>query len=200
MFLRRRSDNRLSEKPRIMNRNLKITKILLFSILLSTYHLLLPSIAWAVCPICTIAVGAGLGLSRYLGIDDAVTSIWIGGLLMSISFWSIDWFAKKDFKKLKDFKENHIRAASFIFWYAITLIPLWMGGLIGHPLNTILGIDKIIFGTVLGSLMFLLGVWADKKIRKIRGKQLFVYQKVVFPVILLVIASLMIYYYGGYLY
>jgi len=155
---------------------------------------------YAVCPICTVAVGAGLGLSRWLGIDDAVTSIWIGGLLMSISFWTIDWFAKKDFKKLKDLKDNHIRAASFIFWYAITLVPLWMGGLIGHPLNTILGIDKIIFGTVLGSLMFLVGMWVDKKVRKIKGKQLFVYQKVVFPVTSLVITSLLIYYYGGYLY
>lgn len=168
--------------------------------LLATRYLLLPSKAWAVCPICTVAVGAGLGFSRYLGIDDAVTSIWIGGLLMSISFWTIDWLGKKDFKIFRKLNNNQIAISSFILWYAITLIPLWLGDIIGHPLNTILGVDKILFGTFLGSIMFLYGVWADKKVRNIKGKQLFSYQKVVFPVISLVISSLLVYYYGGYLY
>ena len=183
-----------------MNRNFKITKILLFSILLTTFYLLLPSIAWAVCPICTVAVGAGLGLSRYFGIDDAVTSIWIGGLLMSVSFWTIDWLEKKKFKVFEKLNKSQITAFSLVFWYALTLIPLWMGGIIGHPFNTILGVDKIIFGTTLGSIMFLAGMWADRKVRKLKGKQLFQYQKVVFPVISLVLTSLLIYYYGGYLY
>jgi len=31
--------------------------------------------ALAVCPICTVAVGAGVGLSRWLGIDDTIN--WI---------------------------------------------------------------------------------------------------------------------------
>lgn len=178
----------------------KLLKSVIFSLLLATRYLLLPSKALAVCPICTVAVGAGLGLSRYIGIDDAVTSIWIGGLLMSISFWTIDWFGKKKFKLIKNLNKIMISVGAFIFWYAITLVPLWTGGLIGHPLNTILGMDKIIFGTTLGSIIFLFGVWADKKARKVKGKQLFSYQKVVFPVVSLVISSLLVYYYGGYLY
>jgi hypothetical protein len=36
--------------------------------------------ASAICPLCTIAVGAGVGLSRWIGVDDAVTGLWIGGL------------------------------------------------------------------------------------------------------------------------
>lgn len=32
--------------------------------------------ALAVCPICTVAVGAGVGLSRCLGIDDSITGLW----------------------------------------------------------------------------------------------------------------------------
>src|SRR3990172_4136169 len=51
--------------------------------------------ALAVCPVCTVAVGAGLGISRALGIDDTVTSVWIGGLILSMSFWLIDWLKKK---------------------------------------------------------------------------------------------------------
>ena len=88
----------------------------------------------------------------------------------------------------------------FLFWYGLTLVPLQLTGIMGHPFNTILGIDKILFGTAVGSVFFLLGIWADKKVREKRGKQLFLYQKVVFPVVALAIISLVIYYFGGYLY
>jgi len=164
-------------------------------LLLASYFLL-PNTVYAVCPICTIAVGAGLGLSRWLGIDDAVSSVWIGGLILSSSFWLIDWLKKKNYElKIKNYEYLVIAAM-----YAFVLLPLWYGKIIGHPLNTILGVDKIIFGTAVGSIMFLFGMWLDKKVRKIKGKQLFQYQKVIFPVASLVIASLIIYYYGGYLY
>lgn len=168
--------------------------------LFTIHHSLFTHVTQAVCPVCTIAVGAGLGLSRYLGIDDSVSSIWIGGLLMSISFWTIDWLGKKNFKIFRKLNGDQITVFSFVFWYALTLIPLWMSDIIGHPLNTFLGIDKIIFGTTIGSIMFLVGMWMDKKVRILKGKQLFQYQKVVLPVASLVITSLLIYYYGGYLY
>src|SRR3989304_8183686 len=71
-----------------------------FYILYSIFNILFPPAAEAVCPVCTIAVGAGLGISRALGIDDAVTSVWIGGLILSMSFWFIDWIGKKRKKPL----------------------------------------------------------------------------------------------------
>ncbi|HJX59308.1 MAG TPA: hypothetical protein VJ481_01985 [Patescibacteria group bacterium] len=153
-----------------------------------------PVKTYAVCPICTVAVAAGLGLSRYLGIDDAVSSIWIGGLILSVSFWTIDWLSKKKVA----FKYKNILV--FVFWYGLTLIPLQLTGIMGHPFNVILGVDKILFGTAVGSIFFLLGVWADKKVREKRGKQLFAFQRVVFPMVSLAIASLVVYFYGGYLY
>ncbi|OGM29067.1 hypothetical protein A2962_04220 [Candidatus Woesebacteria bacterium RIFCSPLOWO2_01_FULL_39_61] len=172
---------------------------LVFSLLPPSYFLLLPSVARAVCPICTVAVGAGLGLSRYLGIDDAVSSIWIGGLILSSSLWLTDWL-KKRFVHLRGEIGSHLGYYVTAFMYLIVLVPLWFSKVIGHPYNTILGIDKILFGTTLGSIMFLVGIWADKKVRKTKAKQLFQYQKVVFPVVSLVLTSLLLYYYGGYLY
>lgn len=160
----------------------------------SFLHMFFAKAAYAVCPICTVAVAAGLGLSRYLGIDDAVSSLWIGGIILSVSFWSIDWLTKKKI----NFKYRNILV--FIFWYGLTLIPLQLTGIMGHPFNTVLGIDKILFGTVVGSVFFLLGILADKKVREKRGKQLFAFQRVVFPVVALAIISLVIYYFGGYLY
>lgn len=176
----------------------KINLILLLAFL--SFGLIFVKPTTAVCPICTVAVGAGLGLSRYFGIDDAVSSIWIGGLLMSVSFWTVDWLGKKNYKFSKNLTNPQLTITAILFWYILTLIPLWVGNVIGHPLNTILGIDKIIFGTGLGSFMFLVGMWTDKKLRALKGKQLFNYQKVAFPVISLVLTSLLVYYYGGYLY
>ncbi len=183
-----------------MSHKLNLTKISVLSltflsILIFSLFLIVPT-AFAVCPICTVAVGAGLGLSRYLGIDDTITSIWIGGLLISSYFWLLDILQRKKTK----FPIHKYRYLIFSILYGLVLIPLWLGGFIGHPFNTILGIDKIIFGTFLGTVTFLTGVWLDKKVRQIKGKQLFLYQKVVFPLSTLVLTSLIIYYYGGYLY
>jgi hypothetical protein len=159
-----------------------------------------PRSALAVCPICTVAVGAGLGLSRYLGIDDSLTGIWIGGLIISLTLWTIDWLKKKDFKLLRNLDTKITTIIALAIWILLTYPPLYWAGLIGHPFNTILGIDKLIFGSILGAIAFALGVFGDKKVRQIRGKQLFNYQKVAFPIISLILFSLVLYFFGGYLY
>ena len=41
---------------------------------------LFTSVANAVCPVCTIAIGAGLEGARMLGVKDVLTGIWAGGL------------------------------------------------------------------------------------------------------------------------
>jgi len=143
------------------------------------------------CPVCTVTVIAGLGISRLLGIDDIISSIWIGGVILSVSFWFVNWLSKRSFyEKIKSRKiKKLIDISVFIFMYLTALIPLVMNGSIGIPLNRLWGIDKIVIGITTGSLVFLFGIWADRKERKIREKQLFPYQKVVFPVLTLIITS-----------
>ena len=161
--------------------------------------LLSPKTALAACPVCTVAVGAGLGISRWLGIDDSVSGIWVGGLIVSLSFWFADWLTKKNLKILKKWSNKALVVASFILWSLLTYVPLWKAGVIGHPFNTILGMDKLIFGSIVGAGAFFVGVFADKKVREKKCKQLFAFQKVTFPVTALVIVSLVVYFYGGYL-
>lgn len=147
--------------------------------------------AQAVCPICTVAVGAGLGLSRYFGIDDMISGIWVGGLIVSLTIWTTEWLQKKNWK-ISNF-------LVLIFYILITYPPLSWAGIIGHPFNTVFGIDKLIFGSIIGALTFLLAIWADKKVRKIKGRQLFNYQRVVFPILSLTVFSLVLYFWGGHL-
>jgi len=169
-------------------------------LLIPVSYFLLPASALAVCPICTVAVGAGLGLSRWLGIDDTISGIWVGGFILSISLWTTDWIGKKNFKWSRKISDKSRTVLSLFFWSILTYPPLAVAGIIGHPYNTVLGIDKLIFGSVLGTIFFVIGILADKKVRKIKGRQLFNYQKVVFPVVSLTIVSLVVYFYGGYLY
>ena len=148
------------------------------------------------CPVCTVTVIAGLGLSRLLGIDDVVTSLWIGAFILSFSFVTIAWFRKRKWfpvpnnEAMKQFSNLTV----IVLMYLFVLVPLKLGRMIGVYRNTLFGIDKIILGTTIGSIVFLIGVWTDKKERKLKGKQLFNFQKVVFPVALLLIASLVFFF------
>ncbi len=145
--------------------------------------------AKAVCPVCTVAVGAGLGLSRWLGIDDTISGLWIGGLTVSLILWTINFFNKKKFA----FKGYKI-IITFTY-YTFIIIPLKINEIIGHPLNTFWGIDKLIFGIIVGSVSFYLGSIAYDKYKEKRGKALFPFQKVVMPILPLIIFSIIFYYF-----
>lgn len=142
----------------------------------------------AVCPVCTIAVGAGVGLSRWLGIDDVISGLWVGGLVVSVSFWTLDWLKKNQ----KGFKLDWL--AVFIAFYAIVVLPLYYYGIIGKYVNTFLGIEKLIFGIIAGTIAFLLSIYIHNFLKsKNQGKSFFPYQKVAVPVLVLLIASLIFY-------
>jgi hypothetical protein len=165
----------------------KVVKFFVF-LLVPTVSLLTPQTAFAVCPVCTVAVVAGLGLSRWLGFDDVISGIWIGGVLLSSSLWLASWLQKK-YRRAHSIKYLSILVSSFI--YLLVFIPLAWTDIIGHPFNRLWGVDKLVLGTIFGSAAFWAGTWLDKKIRKIRGKQLLKYQKVVFPVVLLLLLSVL---------
>jgi len=140
---------------------------------------------YAVCPVCVVAVGAGLGFSEWLGIDDAVSSIWIGALLMSMVLWTIVEMRKKNWRF------PLYKTVIFLVYYFLTFVPLYYSGIVGHPLNKIFGIDKIIFGSAVGTVIFLLTHWLNLYLKKINGgKVFFPYQKVVLPIVILLLTSL----------
>lgn len=169
-----------------------IKKILGGSLLTLVFFGLSTQISYAVCPICTIAVGAGLGLSRYFGIDDLVSGVWLGGFLTSFSFMTANWLYKKEY--FKKINKNYLNFVSFALYILLTFIPLHFAGITGHPYNKIGGIDKLLIGSFVGTLVFLGSIYLDQEIRKVKGKQLFNYQKVAIPVTLLAIISLIFYF------
>ncbi|MCX6763391.1 MAG: hypothetical protein NTZ97_01490 [Candidatus Moranbacteria bacterium] len=151
--------------------------------------LLIASPAQAVCPVCTVAVGAGIGLSRWLGIDDVITGLWIGGLTVSMIMWTINWLNKKKWH----FKGREIY--SILGYYVIIVLPLYFMKSVWHPLNTLWGINKLLLGIILGSVFFFAGaVYYNYLKKKNDGHAYFPFQKVAMPILPLIILSLIFYF------
>ena len=144
----------------------------------------------AICPVCTIAVGAGIGLSRWLGIDDTITGLWIGGLTISLILWTLNWLRRKEI----NFKGK--RTLVFLGYYLIIIVPLYWMNIIGHPFNKMLGIDKLLFGIILGSLAFWSGGIAYYRIKERNdGRAHFPFQKILMPLAPLIILSIILYFF-----
>jgi len=148
----------------------------------------------AVCPLCSVGVTMGVGFSRWLGIDDTISGLWLGGLIVSLISWTENWLEKKNIR----FK-GRVFINAFVY-YALLIIPLYYYGLIGHPRNKLfyfgnLNIDKLLFGIISGSIAFWCGAsWYYYLKEKNQGKAYFPFQKVVMPLLPLIILSFIYYF------
>jgi hypothetical protein len=160
--------------------------VLFFSVL-SVSILSIP--AKAFCPVCTIAVGAGLSFTKVLGIDDTISSIWIGGVLLSSSLWLINWL---DSKNIKFFLK---RKLVYLVMYGFVLVPFISSGTIGALHNQLWGIDKILLGMILGTAGFMIGMGINSKMLiGHNNKAYFPFQKVVMPMGMLILLSLIFFF------
>ena len=154
---------------------------LFFALLLSIF---LPIFsAYAFCPVCTVAVAGGVGLSRWLCVDDTITGLWIGALIVSMAIWTLEWFKKKNIRFWGE------RTLTTVAYYVMVALPLYWNDIIGHPLNKIWGVDKLMVGIILGSIFFFIGGTFHFKMKDKYGKIFFPFQKVVFAIIPLIILS-----------
>lgn len=145
--------------------------------------LILP-VAQAVCPVCTVAVGAGLEGMRLLGVDDIITGIWAGGLSLSLFFWTAGWLKKHNVKSA--FWQIVV---PFVFYYGLLALVYALPS-VRFGVNTLWGIDKFLLGIVVGTIAFYLGArWYVKIKRENGGHAKFAFQKVVVPLSFLIIAT-----------
>ncbi len=156
---------------------------LFFVLLLATSYLLLATPTSAQCPVCIVTVGGGMFLAQKLGIDDFLVSLWISGLNTAISFWLAP--------KIKNRFFGSPLVLSIIM-YLLTLGYFIFTQQTGSSSNQLFGLDKIIFGQTLGLFIWFLGIFIDRYSRKLNsGKILFPYQKVVFPVGILTLLTVL---------
>lgn len=165
-----------------------------FILISSTAILFFALPASAVCPICTIAVGAGVGIAEEFGIDDVVIGLWIGGLTISLIFWTLDWLKKKKIISV------WAGPLTIFFYFVAVIVPLFFMKSNGYPiigkeLNKFWGIDKILLGILIGSILFFSGARLYEYLKKRNnGRAYFPFQKVAMPIVPLIIASIIFYY------
>lgn len=142
---------------------------------------------FATCPVCVVAVGGGLWLAGTLGIDDLIVSIWIGALVTALATVLAG--------KFKKIKLPQAEVSWSVIFYFLTLATLQLQGKLNNPYCRIFGVCKIWLGITVGTLVFLLGVFLDRFLRtKNEGKVFFPFQKVVLPVVAVLLVSLIFYF------
>lgn len=162
---------------------IKITAF--FSTLLTL--LMFPVSTLAQCPVCVVTVGGGMLLAKKFGVDDFLVSIWISALNTALSFWIATGMREKSLKP----KFLHNPWIFSFLMFAMTISYFQFTDQIGHAGNKLLGMDKILFGQTLGMLVMFVGnfIYGFTKYRN-GGKTLFPYAKVVFPVGLVIITTI----------
>ena len=146
--------------------------------------LLIPSTALAnpACAVCTVAMGAFLGISRALGISDNATGVWIGGLLLMTYYFTIKFieYKKWTFKFYK------------IFWGLMTLllVPV-MYNFVTYKFDTFFGIDAFLVSMIAGAFAFWISQFIYQKMKKAnKGHAHFPFEKVVMAIVFLLITSI----------
>lgn len=147
-----------------------------------------PAHAFAFCPVCSVSLVAGLGLTEYYNVDDTISGLWIGALLMSMTIWTINWLNEKSIR----FKFRKILV--LLMYYLSVLIPLYYLEFIGKSFNKLWGLDKLILGITAGSIILLIAYNLHTYLhKKNNNKVYFPFQKVVIPIGLILIFSSIFY-------
>lgn len=150
----------------------------------------LKSFANPACAVCTVAIGASLGLARSLGVDDCVVGVWAGAMLAIIGYWTMRFFDKRGWHfKGRDTLLMVLSVAMIGFMYVgeLTYTPM----IIGY----VFYMDSFLFATIVGAitLIFSMNLYAWMKERN-GGHAHFPFEKVVVPMVLVFLVSLSFHY------
>ncbi len=147
----------------------------------------LPQRVSAFCPLCMIATGAISGVFRWLGIDDAILGIWLGGFTLSTTILFNNFLIRKN-------KRFPLQFPLFVvISYSLMVLTLFWSRSVA-PYNNIFGVNKIFVGMLFGSLLLMIAPILDKLLRRLnQGKILVSHQKVLVALILLFLCSLIFY-------
>ena len=141
-------------------------------------YLLLPRVAFGHCPLCVAGAAAGITLTRWVGVDDSITGVWIGALLGAISFWTYLALTKK--RELP-----WAKPLIYLVIFGLTIWSFYKFNLVIR-MSQIMGLDKLPFGIISGGILFYV-------VDSVKIKHYFNYQKIVISLGSIAALSLVIY-------
>lgn len=134
-----------------------------------------------VCPVCTIAVGGLLVFFESIGIPDIIfAAIWSGALTLSLAIWTANYMQKKGVRHLAWY------ILDYIAYYGLLLLVYVFPTskpVVRYGERMLWNLDQFLLGVVLGTaFLYLGGLWYARIKKKNGGKAWFPFQKVVWPV------------------
>ncbi len=151
------------------------------------------------CPLCTGAAIGGIALARIFGVDDSIVGIFIGAFIVSTALWFSKILQKR---KLKfPLQDELFVAASFL----MMVVPLYAANVItsfdmvrSMPAHHaifglgVFGIDKLLFGIIIGTIGVWLALLLSDGIKEARGKSLWPFQGISFVLIASIVMSIIV--------
>jgi len=159
--------------------------VLAFLIAFFVLSIVFPGPVLAHCPLCIVGAGAGLSISRFLGIDDAVTGVWLAAFIGAFSLW-LARFVKRKFIPLQE-------ELIYILSFGLTLWSFYAFNLVDEHAGLLFGVPRLVFGIVAGAVIFYLTDVAHQLVKKVKGKVLIPYQGVIFSLGGIAILSLVVF-------
>ena len=157
----------------------RMKKTLLYLLCLCGGLVVFVGAADAVCPVCTIAIGAGLEGMRMLGVKDVLTGIWAGGLTVSLIGWTANYMRKHNVKNAFWYILNVLVYVSLLI--SVYFVPSH-SSIVKWWENCMWGVDQFLLGAIVGAITFILmELWYVHIKKKNGGHALFPFQKVVMP-------------------
>lgn len=140
------------------------------------------------CVVCTVAIGASLEIARRMGISDEVVGLWAGAFWALVGYWAIFWFDKKKiFFKGRDIflMALSVSMAGAVYFKQMT----WSSDLFGV-------LDSFFAACLGGAAIFILSEKGYDYLKmKNNGHAHFPFEKVVLPVAILFLFSVIVEYY-----
>jgi hypothetical protein len=163
-------------------------RVIIFSIALIFLIFSQTRPVFAHCPLCVAGAGAGLTLSRFLGIDDSITGIWLGAFIGALAFWTQRILGQRN----NFFLARGVGILIYILFFVLTVLSFYRFNLVVRH-GDIFGFDKLTFGMVLGGVVFYFVDLLNTYLRRKNGKALFPYQSVVLSLGSIIFASILVY-------
>ncbi len=180
----------------------KTFKLAVFFLVPSAY-LLLPSVVSAHCPLCVGGAVVGLSVARFIGVDDAITGLWMAAFLGAISFWFGTFLLRKYGAKISKEVHKFVKPGIYIGIFGLTIWSFYAFNawavsnlkffLINTHLSKIMGLDRLTFGLVLGGAIFYLVDIFDNFLIKRNGKVYFPYQRIFFSLGSILLTSIVLF-------
>jgi hypothetical protein len=159
---------------------MKSWKTLVILVLISLISI---PVVYSHCPVCTAAVGTGVAVTRFYGLDDIIVGVWIGAFILSTALW-FDNILKKNVQK-------RIPLQKLILTTLVSLsiiVPLYSTGIMDMRYN-LFGVNRLLLGILIGGIVLSTGIFISNKVKEKRKGVLFPFQTIVMVLCLLTLTS-----------